>query len=121
MVLVAMLVFLAASAGSWFWIVRHRGSFNLWFANLAGALASFMIGVVVLIFISPDDPETRAPAYFLYSFMTIIGVFIGTWLFVAARFKQDEYPVGRHLIAGTCSLVTAFLTLVLWAVIFPVK
>ncbi len=121
MVLMAILVFFAASAGSWFWIVRNRGSFNLLFANLTGALASLMIGIIVLIFLAPDETRTREPAYFLYSFMAIIGAFVGTWRFVSSRFKPEEYPVARHLIAGSCSLVTASITLVVWAVIFPAK
>jgi hypothetical protein len=121
MLLIALLVFFAASAGIWFWIVKNRGSFNLWLANLAGALATFIIGVVVLIFIGAEPQAARGPAYFLYSFMVIIGAFVGTWLLVAARFKGEEYPVRRHLIAGSCSLLAAFITLVLWAVIFPAK
>lgn len=121
MVLMAILVFFAASAGSWFWIVRNRGSFNLLFANLTGALASLIIGIVVLIFLAPDDTRTREPAYFLYSFMAIIGAFVGTWRFVSGRFKPEEYPVARHVIAGLSSLVAASITLVLWALIFPAK
>lgn len=121
MVLIGMLVFFAASAGSWFWIVRNRGGFNLWLANLAGALASFMIGILVLIFIGSDQTTTRAPAYFLYSFMLIIGAFVGTWLLVVARFKPGERPVGRHLIGGSCGLVAALIALVAWATIFPAK
>lgn len=117
MVLFAILVFLAASAGIWFWIVRNRGSFNLWFANLAGALASLIVATVVLVFASPVETEVR-PAVILYTIMSTLGAFIGTWLFIVARFKQGEYPVGRHLIAGTCSLVTTFLTFVICALIF---
>jgi hypothetical protein len=120
MVLVAILVFLAASAGIWFWIVRNRGSLYLWFANLAGALASLIVATIVLMFMSPDETKTR-PAYFLYTIMATFGVFFGTWIFTVARFKQDEYPVGRHLIAGACSLVTAFLTFVICAVIIDGK
>ena len=120
MVLFAILVFLAASAGIWFWIVRNRGSINLWFANLAGALASLIVATIVLMFMSPEETNTP-PAFFLYTIMATLGVFIGTWLFTVARFKQDEYPVGRHLIAGTCSLVTAFLTFVICALIFDGK
>lgn len=121
MVPIGILVFFAASAGIWLWIVRNRGSVNLWLANLAGALASFLVGVVVLIFMAPEEAGTRGPAYFLYSLMTFIGVFIGTWLFVIARFKQGEHPVARHLITGSCSLVMALITMVVWLKIFPAK
>jgi hypothetical protein len=121
MVPLGILVFLAASAGIWHWIVRNRGSVNLWLANLAGVLASFLVGVVVLIFMAPEQAGTRGPAYFLYSLMAFIGVFIGTWLFVIARFKEGEHPVGRHFIAGACSVVAAFFTLLLWVTTFPPK
>jgi hypothetical protein len=121
MVLMAILVFFAASAGSWFWIVRNRGSFNLLFANLTGALASLIIGIVLLMFLAPDETKAQGPAYFLYSFMAIIGAFVGTWRFVSGRFKPQEYPVARHVIAGLCSLVAASIALVVWALIFPAK
>lgn len=120
MVLFAILVFLAASAGIWLWIVRNRGSVNLWFANLTGALTSLIVATVVLMFMSPDETNTP-PAFFLYTIMATLGLFIGTWLFIVARFKQGEYPVGRHLIAGPCSLVMAFLTLVICALMFDGK
>lgn len=121
MIFIALLVFFAASAGIWFWIVKNRGSFNLWLANLAGALATFIIGVVVLIFIGAEPQAARGPAYFLYSFMAIIGAFVGTWLLVINRLKREESQVRNHLIAGSCSLLAAFITLVVWAVIFPAK
>lgn len=121
MVALGILVFFAASAAIWFWILRNRGSVNLWLANLAGALASFLVGVVVLVFMAPEEAGTRGPAYFLYSLMTFTGVFVGTWLFVIARFKQGEHLVGRHFIAGACSVVTALITMVVWVTILPAR
>ncbi|MDI2591826.1 hypothetical protein POF45_10345 [Pseudomonas sp. 681] len=120
MVPIGMLVFFAASAGIWSWIVRNRGSFSLWLANLAGFLASLIVGTLVLIFMG-EQVGPRGPAYFLYAFMAIIGAFVGTWLLVVARSRPDAHPVGRHLIGGSCGLLAACITLVLWAVIFPAK
>ena len=50
MLLIGVLVFLAATVGMWIWVVKNRGAVNLWLANLAGAVGSFIVGIAVLEF-----------------------------------------------------------------------
>ena len=122
---VASTLLLAATAGMWFWVVKSRGALNLWLANLAGAVASFIVGTAVLIlcssWFSPETPSSPVPAYALYTLMACLGVFIGTWLLIIGRFKRDEYPVIRHVIAAACSCVTAMIAVVTWVLVLSGK
>jgi hypothetical protein len=122
MLLIGVLVFLAATVGMWIWVVRSRGAVNLWLANLAGAVGSFIVGIAVLIlfnrWLAPGEASSaRIVLYVLYTLMAVMGAFVGTWLLVNARLKQSEHPAFRHLIAGACSLFAAAITLVVWSVI----
>jgi hypothetical protein len=125
MQLIGMLVFFAATAGMWILVVRNRGTVNLWLANLAGAVGSFIVGIAVLILFSrwfvPGGNSARGVVFMFYTLMAILGAFVGTWLLVIARLKQSEYPVVRHLIAGACSVLAALTTVVLWVMILPAK
>jgi hypothetical protein len=125
MQLIGMLVFFAATAGMWIWVVRNRGTVNLWLANLAGAVGSFIVGIAVLILFNrwlvPGGNSARGVVFMFYTLMAISGAFVGTWLLVIARLKQSEYPVVRHLIAGACSVLAALTTVVLWVMILPAK
>ncbi|WP_454833989.1 hypothetical protein [Pseudomonas lini] len=118
MQLIGMLAFFAATAGMWIWVVRNRGTMNLWLANLAGAVGSFIVGITVLILFNrwlvPGGNSARGVVFMFYTLMAVLGAFVGTWLLVIARFKQSEYPVVRHLIAGACSALAALTTVVLW-------
>jgi hypothetical protein len=125
MQLIGMLVFFAATAGMWILVVRNRGTVNLWLANLAGAVGSFIVGIAVLILFNrwfvPGGNSARGVVFMFYTLMAISGAFVGTWLLVIARLKQSEYPVVRHLIAGVCSVLAALTTVVLWVMILPAK
>ncbi|WP_448723084.1 hypothetical protein [Pseudomonas farris] len=125
MQLIGMLVFFAATAGMWVGVVRNRGTLNLWLANLAGAVGSFIVGIAVLILFNrwfvPGGNSARGVVFIFYTMMAVLGAFIGTWLLVIARLQQSEYPVVRHLIAGACSVLAALTTVVLWVMIFPAK
>ncbi|EJM61039.1 hypothetical protein PMI30_05357 [Pseudomonas sp. GM50] len=125
MQLIGLLVFFAATAGMWILVVRNRGTVNLWLANLAGAVGSFIVGIAVLILFSrwfvPGGNSARGVVFMFYTLMAILGAFVGTWLLVIARLKQSEYPVIRHLIAGACSVLAALTTVVLWVMILPAK
>jgi len=126
MQLISMLMFFAASAGMWIWVVKSRGPLNIWLANLGGAMASFIVGTAVLIlcsrWLTPDAPVSETPAAFaLYTLMAFMGALIGTWLLMIARFNKDQSPLYRHLAAAACSLVTALVALVVSATIFPLK
>ncbi|WLG49901.1 hypothetical protein [Pseudomonas sp. FP1742] len=127
MLLIGVLMSLAAAAGMWIWVVKNRGTVNLWLANLAGAVSSFIVGTAVLILFNKwIYTDGAAPAqgvsFALYTLMAVLGAFVGTWLLVIARLKQPEYPVVRHLIAGACSVLAAAITLVVWvAILLPPK
>ncbi|MCE6981590.1 hypothetical protein EI534_30405 [Pseudomonas frederiksbergensis] len=125
MQLIGMLVFFAATAGMWIWVVRNRGAVNLWLANLAGVVGSFIVGIAVLILFNrwfvPGGNSAWGVVFMFYTLMAILGAFVGTWLLVIARLKQSERPVVRHLIAGACSVLAALTTVVLWVMILPAK
>jgi hypothetical protein len=125
MQLISMLMFFAASAGMWIWVVKSRGPLNSWLANLGGALASFIVGTAVLIlcssWLTPDAPVSRAPAFALYTLMAFMGALIGTWLLVFTTCNQEQSPAYRHLAAAACSLVAALVALVVSVTIFPLK
>jgi hypothetical protein len=125
MQLIGMLVFFAATAGMWILVVRNRGTVNLWLANLAGAVGSFIVGIAVLILFNrwfvPGGNSARGVVFMFYTLMAISGAFVGTWLLVIARLKETEYPIVRHLIAGACSVLAALTTMVLWVMILPAK
>ncbi|MGX1183952.1 hypothetical protein AB7M29_001631 [Pseudomonas sp. F-14 TE3623] len=125
MQLIGMLVFFAATVGMWVWVVRNRGTMNLWLANLAGAVGSFIVGIAVLILFNrwfvPGGNSARGVVFMFYTLMAILGAFVGTWLLVSARFNRSESPIVRHLIAGACSVLAALTTVVLWVMILPAK
>ena len=125
MQLIGVLVFFAATAGMWIGVVRNRGTVNLWLANLAGAVGSFIVGIAVLILFNrwfvPGGNSAWGVVFMFYTLMAVLGAFVGTWLLVIARLKQSEYPVVRHLIAGACSVLAALTTVVLWVMILPAK
>ncbi|RON18356.1 hypothetical protein BK660_20835 [Pseudomonas brassicacearum] len=125
MQLISMLMFFAASAGMWIWVVKSRGPLNIWLANLGGAMASFIVGTAVLIlcssWLTPDAPVSRAPAFALYTLMAFMGALIGTWLLVFTTCNQEQPPAYRHLAAAACSLVAALVALVVSVTIFPLK
>ncbi|KNH42968.1 hypothetical protein [Pseudomonas lini] len=125
MQLIGVLVFFAATVGMWIWVVRNRGTMNLWLANLAGAVGSFIVGIAVLILFNrwfvPGGNSARGVVFIFYTMMAVLGAFVGTWLLVIARLQQSEYPVVRHLIAGACSVLAALTTVVLWVMILFAK
>ncbi|KNH27801.1 hypothetical protein ACS77_09785 [Pseudomonas syringae] len=125
MQLIGVLVFFAATVGMWIGVVRNRGTVNLWLANLAGAVGSFIVGIAVLILFNrwfvPGGNSARGAVFIFYTMMAVLGAFVGTWLLVIARLQQSEYPVVRHLIAGACSVLAALTTVVLWVMILPAK
>lgn len=125
MQLIGVLVFFAATAGMWIWVVRNRGTVNLWLANLAGAVGSFIVGIAVLILFNrwfvPGGNSAWGVVFMFYTLMAVLGAFFGTWLLVIARLKQSEYPVVRHFIAGACSVLAALTTVVLWVMILPAQ
>lgn len=125
MQLIGVLVFFAATVGMWIGVVRNRGPLNLWLANLAGAVGSFIVGIAVLILFNrwfvPGGNSVRGVVFIFYTMMAVLGAFVGTWLLVIARFNQSEYPVVRHLIAGACSVLAALTTAVLWVMILFAK
>ncbi|RON13058.1 hypothetical protein [Pseudomonas frederiksbergensis] len=125
MQLIGVLVFFAATVGMWIWVVRNRGTGNLWLANLAGAVGSFIVGLAVLILFNrwfvPGGNSARGVVFMFYTLMAVLGAFVGTWLLVIAWLKQSEYPVVRHVIAGACSVLAALTTVVLWVMILPAK
>lgn len=125
MQLISMLMFFAASAGMWIWVVKSRGPLNIWLANLSGAVASFIVGTAVLIlcssWLTPDAPVSRAPAFALYTLMAFMGTLIGTWLLVFTKCNQEQSPAYQHFAAVACSLVAALVALVVSVTIFPLK
>lgn len=126
MQLISMLMFFAASAGMWYWVVKSRGPLNIWLANLGGAVASFIVGTAVLIlcsrWLTPDTHVSEPPAAFaLYTLMALLGALIGTWLLVISRFNKEQSPAYRHLAAAASSLVAALIALVVSVTIFPLK
>ncbi|MDR8366839.1 hypothetical protein [Pseudomonas sp. JL3] len=125
MQLIGVLVFFAATVGMWIGMVRNRGTVNLWLANLAGAVGSFIVGIAVLILFNrwfvPGGNSARGVVFIFYTMMAVLGAFVGTWLLVIARFNQSESPVVRHLIAGACSVLAALTTAVLWVMILFAK
>ena len=125
MQLIGVLVFFAATVGMWIGVVRNRGTLNLWLANLAGAVGSFIVGIAVLILFNrwfvPGGNSARGVVFMFYTLMAILGAFVGTWLLVSARFNRSESPIVRHLIAGACSVLAALTTVVLWVMILPAK
>ncbi|MBV4467453.1 hypothetical protein KVG95_29490 [Pseudomonas sp. SWRI79] len=125
MQLIGVLVFFAATVGMWIGVVRNRGTVNLWLANLAGAVGSFIVGIAVLILFNrwfvPGGNSVRGVVFIFYTMMAVLGAFVGTWLLVIARLQQSEYPVVRHLIAGACSVLAALTTVVLWVMILFAK
>jgi hypothetical protein len=101
------LVIYGAWIGVWVWVVRHRGTMNLWLANLAGLVGGVIVGMMVEILTrsakgtgSPDAP------FMLFSIMAGLGTLVGTWLWLIARLEQPENLFLRHLFAGGVSVFT---------------
>ena len=62
----SFLAFVAAWGLMWRWVVKNRGSWNLFYGNIVGAAGGFIVGMVVLsiflsLFPSAHKPK-RAPA-----------------------------------------------------------
>ncbi|MHC8310922.1 hypothetical protein ACYZUC_15060 [Pseudomonas sp. GT1P32] len=98
--------------GVWVWIVRCRGTLNLWLANLAGFVCGCIVGMVVEQLtraasgiLSPDAP------FMLYSIMAGFGTLVGTWMWLIARLEQPEDLFLRHLFAGAVSVFVGAVVL----------
>jgi hypothetical protein len=98
--------------GMWVWVVRCRGTLNVWLANLAGLVSGSIVGMVVeqLTHIARGTRTPDAP-YMLYSIMAGFGALIGTWMWLIARLEQPEDPFLRHLFAGTVSVFVGSVVL----------
>ncbi len=101
------LVIYGAWIGIWVWVVRSRGSMNLWLANMAGFVGGLIGAMVVEILTrsaegagSPDAP------FMLFSIMAGLGTFVGMWIWLIARLEQPENLFLRHLFAGGVSFFT---------------
>ncbi|MFL1528445.1 hypothetical protein [Pseudomonas sp. O230] len=98
--------------GMWVWVVRCRGTLNVWLANLAGLGCGSIVGLVVeqLTHIArgtwtPDEP------FMLYSIMAGFGTLVGTWMWLIARLEQPEDLFLRHLFAGAVSVFVGAVVL----------
>ena len=96
----------------WVWVVRHRGSMNLWLANLAGFVGGSIVGMVVEILTRSaagiGDPD--AP-FMVFSIMAGLGTLVGMWFWLIARLEQPENLFLRHLFAGGVSFFTGSVVL----------
>ncbi|AWY42912.1 hypothetical protein DKY63_24570 [Pseudomonas putida] len=107
--------------GMWVLVVRHRGTTNLWLANLAGFVAGFIVAMAVEMLTrsaagigSPEAP------FMLYSIMAGLGTLVGTWMWLIARLEQPEDLFLRHLFAGGVSVFTGSVALgLMWSNLVP--
>lgn len=109
---------LLVMAGTWFWVVKQRGEWNLWVANLAGAGSSVVTGIVfTLIYggLIGTSMATQNLDRSLVVFITSAGVLAGVWMWVANR-RQPEHPVARQLLGAVCGFAAGMTTLTFLAV-----
>ncbi|WP_223414554.1 MULTISPECIES: hypothetical protein [unclassified Pseudomonas] len=98
--------------GMWVWVVRCRGTLNVWLANLAGVVSGLIVAIVVelLTQAARGTPSPEEP-FMLYSIMAGLGTLVGTWMWLIARLEQPENLFLRHLFAGTVSVFVGAVVL----------
>lgn len=104
---------LTALAGMWIWVVKNRGDWHLFLANLAGAGAGLVAIVVESILLAGffDSELPKGLALSLFAVLTSAGAFAGVWMWIARR-PQPEHPVARHLLGAICGFASGVTTLV---------
>jgi len=112
------LLCLLVMAGTWWWVVKQRGEWNLLLANLAGAGSSVVTGIVFTLIYGGIIGTSMATPNLdrsLVVFINSAGVLAGVWLWIAHR-RQPEHPVARQLLGAVCGLVAGMATLLFLAV-----
>jgi len=115
------LVIYGAWIGMWVWVVRSRGSMNVWLANLAGFVGGLIVAMVVEL-LTRSAEEVKAPdaQFMLFSIMAGLGTLVGMWMWLIARLKQPENLFLRHLFAGSVGFFTGSAALVTtWSFFVP--
>ncbi|ANH99861.1 hypothetical protein A8L59_21375 [Pseudomonas koreensis] len=112
------LLCLLVMAGTWFWVVKQRGEWNLLLGNLAGAGSSVVTGIVfTLIYDAVIGTSMATPNLdrSLVVFTTSAGVLAGVWLWIANR-RHPEHPIARQLLGAACGFAAGMATLLVLAV-----
>lgn len=111
------LLCLLVMAGTWMWVVKQRGEWNLLLANLAGAGSSVVTGIVFTLIYSGVIGTTMATPNLNHSlvvFMNSAAVLAGVWMWVAHR-RQPEHPVARQLLGALCGFAAGMTALMFLA------
>lgn len=112
------LLCLLVMAGTWLWVVKQRGEWNLLLGNLAGAGSSVVTAIVfTLIYDGVIGTSMATPNLdrSLLVFITSAGVLAGVWVWIANR-RQPEHPVARQLLGAVCGFAAGMATLLFLAV-----
>ncbi|MGY2443707.1 hypothetical protein [Pseudomonas sp. SDO52101_S400] len=112
------LLCLLVMAGTWLWVVKQRGEWNLLLGNLAGAGSSVVTGIVFTLIYDRVIGTTMATPNLdrsLVVFITSASVLAGVWLWIANR-RQPEHPVARQLLGAVCGFAAGMATLLFIAV-----
>ncbi|WP_166218846.1 hypothetical protein [Pseudomonas atagonensis] len=107
-------------AGTWYWVVKQRGEWNLFLANLAGLGSGLVVGMVFTLVYDGLFGTTMATpnlARSLQVLMTSGGVLAGIWMWVANR-GEPQHPVARQLLGALCGFAGGATALVLLAMIY---
>jgi hypothetical protein len=115
------LVAISALVGMWIWVVRNRGNWHPFLANLAGAGAGLVaIGVVAVLNAALFGTELHEGINIgvsLLAIMTSAGACAGVWMWLANR-PQPEHPVARQLLGALCGFVSGVTTLVFFSLTY---
>jgi len=102
----------------WVWVVKHRGTWNLFLANLLGAASGMLVGLVVSEFyiglLGSSRPHVTGLTTTLLEMMTTAAALVGVWMLVARR-SQVEPLIARQLLAGLCGTVAGITALAFFA------
>ncbi|MCF5704516.1 MULTISPECIES: hypothetical protein [Pseudomonas] len=112
------LLCLLVMGGTWLWVVKQRGEWNLLLANLAGAGSSVVTGIVFTLIYGGLIGTSMATTNLdrsLVVFMASAGVLAGVWMWVANR-RQPEHPIARQLLGAVCGFTAGMITLMFLAV-----
>lgn len=111
------LLCLLMMAGTWLWVVKQRGEWNLLLGNLAGAGSSVVTGIVFTLIYDRVIGTTMATPNLdrsLVVFITSASVLAGVWLWIANR-SQPTHPVARQLLGAVCGSAAGMAILLLLA------
>lgn len=111
-VFAGLLLFIGVYAGTWFRVVKQRGTWSVWGANFAGAVAGLIVAAIAVdVFANAFGDPIKGLTGGIVTLMFSAGAWFGVWYWIATR-PQIEMAWIRHMLGAACGFLASAVTLV---------